>query len=352
MEKGGIQSSLMNYFRKVDREIYQFDVIVHGEDKRGFEQEFIALGGNIIYVPPMGKSGIINYITEVSKVIKENGPYVAVHSHTMHQSAFVLLAAKKAGIETRICHSHSTRVTGKLTKILFPIYKLLIKNYATRLVSCGQNAGEFLYGNEDFLILPNAIDVQKLQEYNKEEIISFKDSLSLHDDSIVLGHIGRFNEVKNHKFLINLIKECDNQNINVRLVLVGDGPLRQEIGEMVNKLNIQHLVKFIGVHDNIANVLHTFDILLLPSFKEGFPVVLVESQAAGVPALASDTISNEVDLGLGLVDFLSIDNHSKWIEKLKKFERKQVDLNLIKRTLIKEKYDINYAVSILFQLYN
>ncbi|MEH6993691.1 glycosyltransferase family 1 protein [Neobacillus drentensis] len=350
LEKGGIQANLMNYYRNINRSNYQFDIVVHGKSD-GFEEEFKALGGKVFYLPTIKKIGPIKYIQQFTNVINQNGPYAAVHSHLMYQSVFILYAAKLAGVNNRISHSHSTRVSGFIKRFKY-IWQYFIKTNATLLLSCGEKAGEFLYGKSKYSILPNAIDIEKFEKNSSEKCIEMRNSLNIPSNSLVLGHIGRFTTVKNHHFLIDLLKQCIEKDLNVTLILVGDGPLKYEVEKHVSELKLTNSVYFMGLRDDIPCLLNLFDVFLLPSLYEGFPVVTVESQAAGVPALVSDSVSKEIDLGIGLVEFLPINEVEKWIEVIGNFQKKDIDRNEIKAVFKSRMFDIRASVKQLEFIYD
>lgn len=323
MHRGGAETMIMNLYRNIDREKVQFDFIVHSEKKEDYDDEIISMGGRIIKCSSLGTLGPIKYVKELSRIIKENGPFQAVHSHTDFQGGFVALAAKKAGIDKRICHSHNTQWVANPNikhKLQMRIFKEMIDLYGTDYCACGIDSANFLFkkskiDNKKILYLNNGIELEKFNDCMCDKYI--KKELNIKDDEIIIGHIGRFCEQKNHKHIIMIGNYLKKNNYKFKILLVGQGPLLNEIKEMVNHYDLNENIKFLGVRKDIPSLMNIFNVFLFPSFFEGLPVVLIEAQAAGVHCLISDCITKEVDLGLNLLNYLSIEkNIEQWVEKI------------------------------------
>lgn len=291
MNRGGLETMLMNYYRNIDRNKIQFDFLTHRNDaKKDYDDEIESLGGKIYHVSALNPFSL-NYRKELKKFFSEHPEYSIVHSHLDCMSAIPLKYAKQAGVKNRIAHSHSTSQDKNIKFLLKKIYKNFIPKQATHLLSCSTEAGKWMFNGNKFTVLNNAIDAKKFQ-YNKEVFATKKKELGL-EDCFVIGHVGRFNEPKNHTFIIDVFNEVAKQDETARLVLVGTGDLMENVRSKVNSLNLNDKVIFLGLRSDIAELMQAMDVFLFPSVYEGLPVTLVEAQAAGLPCIISDRISTE-----------------------------------------------------------
>lgn len=350
MDRGGISSYMMNYYRHIDRTKVQLDFIVHGFEKGVYDDEIKALGGKIYNLPIKSKDYLGN-IRGIRKIFK-SGNYKIVHSHMDAMGALVLKEAKKCGIPIRIAHSHNTAhiTKSKLKFLLNEFARSKISKYSTHLFACSELAGEWLFKKnkdlKDVKIIKNAIELQKYK-YNSKIQIELKEELKL-EDSFVIGHIGRFDDQKNHKFLlkvfINLIKSIPS----AKLILIGDGHLRPEIEAQIIKYKLTNNVLLLGQRSDINILLNTFDVFLLPSLFEGLPVVAIEAQANGLNCILSSTITKEVDL-TGNIRFLNINSTNEWIKTLLNIkENKRVNYT---KQITEKGYEIKSAAKELSNIY-
>lgn len=362
MNRGGAETMLMNIYRKIDRQKIQFDFVVHSNIKGHYDEEIISLGGRIIRCSSLGTLGPVKYIRELSMLISEKGPFHAVHSHTDFQGGFVAMAAKKAGVENRICHSHNTQwlANPKMThKIQLFIFKEMIDRYSSDYCACGIDSAKFLFKEKRIKknriqYLNNAIDIDKFNNnYNSSNINYIKSQLNICKDTIVIGHIGRFYEQKNHKFIIKLANKMKQEGYKFKILLVGEGPLLDEIKNEVEKLSLNKYVEFLGVRSDIAELMQLFDVFLFPSFFEGLPVVLVEAQASGLPCIISNTITKEIDFKLNLVKYCDLnENIDTWIEQILNSKSSiEVNREKINSALKKLGYDVDSNIDKIMKLY-
>lgn len=320
---GGVESVVMNYYRHIDRTKIQFDFICDEDSTNIPYEEIEKMGGKVILIPPYQK--VFKYHKKLKEVLKSGG-YKIVHSHINTLSVFSLFAAKCAGVPVRIAHSHST--TNKKEKkknLLKQILRPFSKVFATDYMCCSELAGRWLFGNKEYdngnvYLLNNAIDLDKFK-YDEEKRKKKRKELNIEDDTLVIGHVGRFVEQKNHRFLIDIFNEVHKQKENSILLLVGQGPLMKKMKEKVKILGIENSVKFLGQRNDINELYQAFDVFCLPSLYEGLPVVGVEAQAAGLLCVLSDDMTKETKV-LNTTEFLSlsqsVEEWAKYI--LKSFE--------------------------------
>lgn len=348
---GGVEAVVMNYYRHIDKNKIQFDFIID-EDSNGIPKEEIeSMGGKVILIPPYQK--VIKYHKELKKVLKD-GKYRIVHSHINTLSVFSLFAAKCAGIPVRIAHSHST--TNKQEKkknLMKQVLRHFSRVFATNYFACSELAGKWLFGNKTFTdgkicILNNAIEVENYI-YNEELRRKKRKELNIQDNQIVIGHIGRFVKQKNHSFLIDIFNEIHKKYKQMVLVLVGQGPLEQEIKDKVKVLELEECVKFLGQRDDVNELYQAIDILAFPSLYEGLGMVLIEAQASGMYCIASTQVPDNAKISNQL-DFISLNEPEKWINAILNKQNQLSRTNLIEEVR-KCGYDIKIETKKLEKIY-
>lgn len=345
MGRGGLETMLMNYYRHIDRNKVQFDFLVHRQERFDYDEEIETLGGRIYRLPRLNPWSN-TYIKALRKFFREHAEYNIVHSHIDCMSAIPLKAARDAGIPIRIAHSHSSNQDKNLKYYLKLYYKSKISQYATNLFACSEDAGQWMYGEQDFVILPNAIDT-KQYIYNVEKRNKVRKEFNL-DDVLVIGHVGRFSEVKNHTFLIDIFKEIHNKHKDAKLLLVGDGQKMQDIRGKVQRLQLTDSVIFTGIRSDVADILQAMDIFVLPSLYEGLPVTIIEAQASGLPCIISDKVPIECKK-TELVDQIGLNEPaSTWAERILEVKVKREDTSNI---LIRAGFDIQESAKQLQNFY-
>lgn len=351
MDAGGMETLIMNYYRKIDKNKYQFDFLINKKEKVFYEDEIMAMGGKI-YRNVLPKESIIKNRKELNNFFKNN-KYDVIHCHQGITYYYPLKMAKKYNIKNRIIHNHG--INHNFLKYLY-LYNQLwakrrISNLGNNYIACSKEVLNHIFtkkiiNENNYTILPNAIDVKKFKFSNiKREKIRKEFNLN---NELTFIHIGTFTTPKNHEFIINLINEYNKVNTNFKLLLVGDGPLKNDIIEKVNKLNLQNKVIFTGIRNDVPTLLSAADIMLFPSLYESFGIAALESQAAGLKTIISDKFPNDIILTNIIKSIpLNIDN---WIEEIKntnlKSKREKYNTELLKTS-----YDINNSVKILEKLY-
>jgi glycosyltransferase involved in cell wall biosynthesis len=360
MDRGGAETWLMHVLRNIDREKYHFDFLVSRPDSCAYDDEIRSLGSKIIVCPQPQKP--IQYARRFMRLVKENGPYDVIHSHVHHYSGFNLLLAKLLGIQGRIAHSHNdTRAVetkrGLARKAYLKIMENMLQRFATHGFACSENAGSDLYGSEwkqdaRWTNLYCGIDFRSFK--SKSDGAAIRKEFAVSEDAVVVGHVGRFSEQKNHVFLINIFAAICKKTPHAKLLLVGDGQLRENIKKQVHELHLSDKVIFAGVRPDVPALMKgLMDVFLFPSLHEGLPLVLIEAQAAGLPCVLSDTFTQEVDVMNERIRRLPLTaSPEAWadaISELLKKQPKQVllvnDFNWLK------KFDIEESIKGLLKIY-
>lgn len=348
LNSGGVESMLYNYYTNINRDKIQFNFIVFGDEIGYFEQKFVELGSQIYHIPHK-EQGLIKCIKCIYKMMKQNNnKNTIIHSHRGEKSGIFLAIAWIAKYKVRVAHAHHYK--NKLSKIEFIKYKILsniTKIFATDYFACGSDAGRWLYGKaiekNNMKVINNAIDINK---YTFNENIRKNKRIELGlSDKYIIGNIARFTNQKNHDFLIDIFYDIYKKDNDAVLLLIGNGENELKIKSKVKKLGLEDRVMFLGVRNDITELLQAMDILVLPSRFEGLPVVLVEAQASGLPCLVSENITREIQI-TDEINYLylddSIDNWSNNILKYKENPIKRVD-NRIKD----DKYNVGKSAKFL-----
>lgn len=349
MGMGGIQSFIMNVYRTINKDEYQFDFLLNRHVENSYEKEITELGGSIYFVPSRHK-GILKNRIALNDFFMNHPEYTTIHMHESSLSYIEpLIQAKKNG-RYAIIHSHSTGVNNSIIhRILHEINKKRIHKYADCCIACGGLAREWMYGHtkvfDQSIIITNGIDIKKYA-YDNETREKYRKEFGL-EGKYVIGHIGRFNRVKNHDFLIDIFSEVLKIRNEAVLMLVGDGDLRNEITEKVNNLGLNEKVLFLGARKDISSILQAIDVLVLPSFYEGFPVTVVEAEAAGVPVVMSDVITDEVMNKSNIIKSSLKASASKWAEKICEHHDRVIDNS----SLYEVGLDITETTKKLIQIY-
>lgn len=303
MNRGGAETMVMNYYRKIDRTKVQFDFMVHRQEHGAYDDEIEALGGRIFRMSPIAPATLGKYLRELRDFFQSHPEYRILHAHMSELGYFAFKEAKKWGVPVRICHAHnapvffSETVGEKIKRIPREILARLIRRECTDFFTCSQIAGEWLFGrkfSKKMVFMRNAVDAAAFR-YNKNLSERIKSQWGW-QDHLVIGHVGRFNPQKNHDFLIDVFEFFYQKHPNAVLVLVGSGFLEPIIKEKVLEKHLDGCVKFLGNRSDMVELYQAFDLFLFPSLYEGLPVSLVEAQAAGIPCVVSDRISNQTHI--------------------------------------------------------
>ncbi|MEC5424031.1 glycosyltransferase family 1 protein [Virgibacillus sp. C22-A2] len=353
MNRAGTETMLMNIYRNINHRKIQFDFISYNNKEADYDHEIERLGGKII------KLRKTTSIRELYRAIKIHGPYHAVHAHTLFHCGIATIAALIAGVNIRISHAHTTSDTSDSVarKMYIQLMRLLINGFSTKLLSCSDGAGMYLYGksvvaNTKYSYFPNVIDYTSFLNAPKKEINKFKVEEGL-GNGIVIGHIGRFIEAKNHSFLLDIMKNIVNLNPTIKLLLIGGGDLKGQVEEEAKRLELLDNIRFVGVRENISTILHSMHVFVFPSIYEGLGLVLLEAQASGVPCVVSEAIQPEADVGLGLVTTLSLDDGpTVWADKIIDLaDKKERNTNEIVNRFEQSGYSLTEGISTLMQIY-
>lgn len=354
LDRGGIETMLMNYYRHIDRTKIQFDFICNKQKSGAYDEEAQKMGARIFHSPGLNPLHYRQYITFFKRLVKNYPEYKIIEVHNGALGLYALNSAKRAQIPIRIYHAHGQGLNMDYKIVLKWLCKKFLRFNMTHHFTCGLKAGEYYFGKKvinkgEYFFIHNAIDVDKFSfDINQRESIRNEYNLQ---DKHVIGHVGRFMHQKNHKFLINVFAQITKLDDKAVLVLLGDGELQNKIKEQAEKLKIAHKIKMLGNVPNVNEWYQAFDLFVLPSHWEGLPVVGVEAQTSGLPCIFSSTITHEIKLTDRAIFLDLSDGENKWAEKSIAFLRENIKRTDM-RNIIKEKgYDIRSEAKKLENLY-
>lgn len=310
MDRGGAETMIMNLYRNIDRNELQFDFVENSLEEGVYDSEILSLGGKIFHCVHWNGKNTVEYVKWWKAFWKEySGKYKIVHGHIGSTAAIYLKIAADNGAFT-IAHSHNTLGGLDIKSVFYRAVSYPARYIADYFMACSEAAGLSRYGHkvaqgDRYRLLHNAIDTAQFS-FNAHERDTIRSELGYEKDSIVIGHVGRFEKQKNHSFLIDIFSELLKHNKRVYLLLVGDGSLKREIMAKIKEQEIEDRVILLGVRTDINRLLQGMDVFVFPSLYEGLPVTLVEAQTSGVPCVISDRIPKDAVLIEDLISTLSL----------------------------------------------
>lgn len=343
MSCGGAETMIMRLYRHIDRTRIQFDFFTPDVGEVYYGEEIKKLGGKV-YISAKRSENLQRYCKDLCCLLKSK-KYQIIHIHTSHVSSSLIPAmiAFSAGVKIRIAHSHNTYCAPEWQqKLLRPLTNV----FFTKRLSCGQKAGDWMYGKKSFDVFPLPVECEKFK-FTRIEREKQRKLLKV-ENEVVYGHVGRFAYEKNHEFLIHVFFEILKYE-NAKLLLIGSGNKETEIKELVRCLKIEDKVIFLGIVNDVHKKLCAIDKFLLPSLYEGFPTVILEAQANGLPCYLSDTITKDIAL-TNLVKFIPLaESAENWAKRIIKGSKRAncEEYN----ELIAQKYDVKILSKRLQSIY-
>lgn len=322
MDRGGAETMIMNLYRQIDRNRIQFDFVVHIGAEGAYDQEIQQLGGKIYHCPGYILMNHLSYVRWWQGFFNARSRfYAVVHGHIGSTAAIYLRIAKKHGLYT-IAHSHNTNgnLTGK--EMLYRMLSYRTRFTADYFFACSRQAGIDRYGKgilqqkERFTVFPNAINTSEFS-FDGALRKRIREQLDVKEGTLLLGHVGRFQKVKNHCFIVRVFYSLLQAGVPAKLLLVGDGPLREEVCMQVQGLGITERVIFTGVRSDVSDLMQAMDVMFFPSLYEGLPVTLVEAQAAGLPVVMSEHVPEDAIIIPELVQVECLDSPAeRWVRDI------------------------------------
>lgn len=350
---GGISSFIINKAKYFNNKEITFDVITFDEVSSSFLKAIKDTGGRIIRISNPKTAGFKKFYQEVNDIMRGLPKSTFIHCHIIGYRAIPFyLIAKKNGLKTFGIHAHTTGMPNEINSFSNRTVRLINNTLSSHKISCGVEASRYLFGNRsiansEIMHIPNSIDEQQFLDdsiHQKSEVLGVNAN-----EKLVVGHIGRFKSVKNHRLMIDMIEELAKRSVDFIWVFVGDGEDFNIIKSLVHKKNLDDYVVFLGRRQDVAVLLKIMDVFVLPSKYEGFPTVAIESQAASTQTLLSDTITREVDLDLNLIEYISTKDIDKWVNRILEYRYSVIIDKKIRYAKLNEKMLTNKASSVLYK---
>lgn len=351
LDLAGAESRIMDIYRKINRDKFQFDFVIHKKEIQRYEPEIIELGGKIYRVPRLSLRSIKVYYKAWNDFFNENQSYQIIHGHMTSTGFIYFFIAKRKNIPIRIAHARSSK---KDNIFKFFVVKLT-RYFANHYFAVSHNAALSEFGEkrlQNVIIIPNAIDYN-LFEFSIGNRILIRNQLNINNKEFLIGHVGRFHQSKNHIFILKILSSLINskKEENIKLLLIGDGPLKKNIEKKIVSLNLVNHVVLLDSKSDIEKYYSSMDLLVFPSKYEGLPGALLEAQVNGLNCIVSEKITKEVKISERL-KFLSIRTGKiiEWTEMISKFKKKIDPLN--RSIIINETYNISKTIYKLENLYS
>lgn len=324
---GGITKFVLRLWKYIDRERFHFDFVTMSK-QLDFAEELEEEGCKIYYLSTYAEDDIEQFTKEVEEIL-DNG-YDIVHLHTSWWRGFVLEEiAKRKRVKKIIVHCHNTDVHIKenqsreeARQLHLQQRELLTEDMATDFIACSEDAAEWLYADriskDKIQIIPYAIEVDDYK-FNQKTRTRYRKMLNLQAEDYAIGHVGRFAYQKNHDFLIDVFENVCKYNERAKLLLIGVGELEKEIKNKVFLKGLENRVLFLGKRDDVAPFMQAMDIFVFPSKFEGFGIVLIEAQAAGLKCIVSNEVPQIARI-TDNIDYLSFEM-DLWTDRVLEYSR-------------------------------
>lgn len=353
MRTGGAEKITVDLIENMDRTGMDFYFLVFGNEVGNYEERVQKMEGKVIHIArPLFP--YLKYKLDLKNVWELYGPFDIVHTHTLLNNGINCRIFYGFGCKRLISHSHSTNSNRKnnfITQIYESLMKHMIRRYATDYLACGKEAGEYLYGKEFFkrkgTVIRNGVEFSTVS-FRPETRKLLRDQMGL-QNTCVIGHVARLEKIKNHEFVLEILKELNNFFDDFLYMIVGEGPYREAIENKIKELKLEGQVLMLGNRDDVHIIQNMFDLVIYPSLYEGIPVALIEAQVNGVPCIVSENVSKEVRIR-EKTKFVSLGKSvSEWVVDVKEY------LGVVRgeNTMLEEgkQYDIKISAEKLRKIY-
>lgn len=352
MNRGGQETFIMNVFRNINKEKIKFDFLCSENGEGDYDEEIKKLGGNIYNLRPLTKQhfkliSILFSLWKKLRIQSRNHDIFEIHTQHAMDAFLSAIIAKKAGFKTVIVHSHNSNTLYHFR--LHFLFKPLLKFINIKRFACGEEAGKWMFGNSQFLVIKNGINLKEFIFSKKNrDLIKKENGL---ENTIIIGHVGRFNKQKNQGFIVKIFQEFLKINNKSKLLFIGAGEEEETIKRNIKEKHLENKISFLGVRNDVSKLYQVMDLFIFPSLFEGLPVVLIEAQASSLPCLVSDTVTKEVKV-TDKIKFFSLKRSARdWARELNcllmEFNNREDETLTIK----KHGYDINDVAKRLEKIY-
>lgn len=339
---GGIETYIMNLFRHLKKEYALYFPYV---ENIAYQDEIEALGGKFIYGLPTSRRNALAYYKAWNSAFKDYQFDVVYFNNCDIVNLDVLKLAKKHKVPIRIFHAHNssnTLSTSTLHRLEEKHNRKITEKIITHKLACSENAGEHIFRGYSYQVIQNGIDVDRFcfdQAVRKDK----REALQLPETAKVVLFVGRFTEIKNPMFALDVMKACFEKDNRFIGVVCGDGPIVEQVQNKWNEEQLQSCVRLLGNRNDINDIYSAADFLIMPSLFEGFPFVLVEAQCSGLKCICSDKVEQNTNL-IGTVEYYPLEIEPKgWAERIADL-KPEADRGKYPQVICEAGYDINQTV--------
>lgn len=350
-KSAGDTVAIINYVTQMNKKKVKFDFACFKEVENSFASLVKSMGSKVFYIEKPRVFSVKKTLKQIVNILSKT-KYDAVHLHISMMHGIVKKAMKQTQTQNLIVHSHSVKLSENFLKSARnKILCIGINKSANFRFACSKKAGQALF-EKKFLskpcdhVIKNAIDFEKFK-FDPNVRTKKRKEFGFGKEK-VLCHVGRFVDNKNQKFLIDIFSDMLNENKNLKLVLIGDGPTRSKLVSFCeNSPKLKNKVIFFEKRNDISEIMQASDLFVFPSKHEGLGLVLVEAQATGLFCVASTGCPGESQISSSSVQFLPL-NKGEWIKAISlEIKKKKTK----RSSVYSEEYDINYKSKQLEKLY-
>lgn len=334
----------MSVYRRIDRDKIQFDFLVHNLENDAYREEIEGLGGRIFILDRLNFKNPLKYKRDLDNILEKHKEFSILHCHFRGTEAIILKEAKKHDLIT-ISHNHGPQKYSKVKSLIRSFLKKDVLKYSDLRLSCSDKIGRDFYGKGSYIKINNGIDTEKYK-FDEDIRRKIRRDLSL-SDKYVLINVGSLSDIKNQAFLIRLMPDLLKKNPDTSLLLVGDGPIKNELENLCKDLKVKDQVIFLGNSDRVNELLMAADIFLFPSKREGLGISAIEAQASGLVSLLSTNVPREAGIS-ERARFIALDK-DKWTYEIL-YYRGSIRKNVIE-DIRRKGYDIETSVKKLSNIY-
>ena len=360
LERAGIETWLRNIIRKIDKTKFQVDVMVLDSTPGDYDQDVQEDGAKLLVV--QYTNNLLKFYLDVRKAILAQKPYHIIHSHPHHFSALMLAIGATCGIPIRVAHCHNDRSVQRIGASLLRKFYLAFTEWVLQRVcyagiAVSEPAAVDLFGKNwkkdpRWKILYCIIDVLSF-EVNEDKRAELRQALDIPKDALVIGHVGRLAKAKNHSFLLDIASKVMEQKPNTRVLIIGEGNLKSALEKKSAALGISDRIIFAGSRPDVNLLMcHVMDVFVFPSFFEGLPLVQVEAQAAGLPMVISDVITEEADLVPENIIRHNINEPAEqWAKSTLEVIDRKIDRKVSYQRIFDSPFNLESSITILEKFY-
>lgn len=359
MSDGGAETLVKDYCLLLDKNKFDVEILsIYMEkgsankriiDKNGVKQYSVFSSHSILERVLQKLFGKFYIPFKLKKYIKETKPDV-IHAHLETLTYLNAIRKSLQGIKLLFtCHSVPNKALAGKKHKEGESARSLIKHNGLQLIALHNEMKEqldLLFDINNTLILHNGIDLSRFLNVSDSKE-SIREKINIPKDNFVIGHIGRFIPCKNHRFIIEIFNEIVKRREESSLLLIGSGPTKDEIVNLVNDCGLTNKTVFLENRNDVPELLKAMDAFVFPSTYEGFPVTLIEAQSVGLKCVISSVINDEVRLSDNIIKMNLDDNAQAWADAIM-FESSERNDNFYNSLA---SYDMNNIILTLQDIY-